>query len=551
MTRDRISLTARHWSAVVAVWALGALVFFRSAIASGLDRVIGDSGDARLVALLHEHWLEVLRGNQSWRSPNFYHPATDTLGYSDTFLLDEVVYAPLRLLGFDRYAATQWTIILLSLIGFIGVYLVCTHLIGAPRWQAIGFAYIATFSNCLAVQASHLQLFAVYWVPWVVLLVAQVFNALSRRVATWWAAASGAFIGLLITSTYYIGWFTVFAGSLFGLLTLVQLREQISWRPLRHTIRNVSGRTTAFLGGFAMPMIPFALIYLPKLHETGGRTFTEVLIGAPSYGDVVNVGANNFLWGGALKAMLTDTTRLYTIEISDAVTPLVLLSVAVCAVLVAVRLRGDRSLRAATARSLLTVTIVLTVLPLRVGTFQLWHAVWRFVPGAQALRAIGRIEIMAAFTAPFAIAASLVALAAVRGDRRARPRQRWLLAALLVLLSFEQFNTQENGRIDHSDEMAFIRSVRQPPVACHSFFILNSPPRLDVEMQIDAMIAAQITGLPTINGYSGDTPPHWYLHPADPDYLDQVRLWIGLHHLERTCSYDRDTRAWDTDPLTS
>jgi hypothetical protein len=33
------------------------------------------------------------------------------------------------------------------------------------------------------------------------------------------------------------------------------------------------------------------------------------------------------------------------------------------------------------------------------------------------------------------------------------------------------------------------------------------------------MVIAQHIGVPTINGYSGDTPPGWkLLYPASPDY---------------------------------
>ena len=60
---------------------------------SGFRRLGGDSGDTRLATLLHEHWLKVASGDASWRTPNFFHPVADTLGYSDTFVLDLVLYA--------------------------------------------------------------------------------------------------------------------------------------------------------------------------------------------------------------------------------------------------------------------------------------------------------------------------------------------------------------------------------------------------------------------------------------------------------------------------
>ena len=48
---------------------------------------------------------------------------TETLGYSDAFLLDEIVYAPLRLLGAEPLLALTLTAIVLSLVAYFFAYL--------------------------------------------------------------------------------------------------------------------------------------------------------------------------------------------------------------------------------------------------------------------------------------------------------------------------------------------------------------------------------------------------------------------------------------------
>ena len=103
-------------SARIAAWAVsilfpltlyivGFLVFFRWQIFSDFDLVFGDAGDARFVTFLHEHiyrWLYVRSG---FLSPPFFFNQTRTLGYSDAFLLDQIIYAPLRLLGAEPLLA--------------------------------------------------------------------------------------------------------------------------------------------------------------------------------------------------------------------------------------------------------------------------------------------------------------------------------------------------------------------------------------------------------------------------------------------------------------
>ena len=552
-TTDDIVVAQRwqQWAIVVGAWCVGALVFFRDTIFSGFDHIISDDGDGRLIVYLHEHWLEVVKGNQPWRTPGFFHDTSVTLGYSDTFVLNEVFYAPLRLVGADRYLAMQLTIIALSLVGFVSFHTVCTRLLGAGRWLSLAFAGMFVFANNMSVKAGHIQLLSVYWVPLGVLLVAKAASTTSRRARLAWWFGSGLFFGTLVYSAYYIGWFTAFAALLFCVRMAVHLRHRLVEQSLRRLAASVWRPVAAFAGGLAVPMVPFLLTYLPKLDETGGRPLRSVIAGAPGIGDAVNVGTDNYLWGGVLRAYFGDHYRLHNVEVATAATPLLMLSTVVFAVVIAIRLRGDRGAPAAVARSLLTVSLLIAVLPLRIGDFSLWRAVWMFVPGAKALRAVGRIELMVSLLAPLAIAASIWALReAGRTIARHRPRaQQVAVAAWCLLLLFEQFNVSTISRIDRSTQMAFIDQLADPPGECDSFFILVPDGTGDVAANIDAMIVAQVSGVPTVNGYSGSTPPFWDLNPSGEQYVDWVQRWNGRHDVGTSCSYDSATNTWDVTPF--
>ena len=548
-------MTARHrlpalreWLAVVGAWCIGAVVFFRLVLTSGFERLTGEPGDSRLITLLHEHWLEVLRGNQSWRSPNFFHPLTNTLGLSDTFLLDEVLYAPLRLIGLDRYLATQWMLVLMSLIGFVGCYRVCTRLIGAHRGPAIALAYVFTFANNLAIQAGHLQLFSVYWVPLIILAGAHIFSAPTRRSEAWWAALTGVLLGLLVYSTFYIGWFTLFAATMLTLRMTVHLRSRLPERPARTLAIRCWRPIAAGAGGFTLVMIPFALTYLPILDRTGGRSFNEVAALSPTVTAVLNVGDKNFVWGRLLKWLTSDAATLRQVETTTAITPLLFGALVVCAVLVARRCKGDTSVRTAAARSLLTVALIFVVLPVRIGNFSMWRAIWMFVPGARALRAVDRIQIVTGLVAVLAIAASAVVLGV--GERASTRRTPRLLLAFGALLAFEQANIGNHAQVHHERELALIRDAPQPPATCHSFVILPAESKPDVVRNVDAMIIAQTWRLPTANGYSGGIPEFWDLTPSAEDYAERVRRWSRYHSLTDVCAYDPAAHTWATEPFT-
>ena len=58
------------------------------------------------------------------------------------------------------------------------------------------------------------------------------------------------------------------------------------------------------------------------------------------------------------------------------------------------------------------------------------------------------------------------------------------------------------------------------------------------------------TGLPTINGYTGYSPPGWTLDsPEGPTYRDAVRSWADQHGLEGgLCQLELSTMTWVVHP---
>ena len=84
-----------------------------------LDGLIGDGGDARLDIFLRENWYQFLRGRAEFLSPPMFFPIKGTLGYSDAYLLDGLIYVPLRIIGLDPFLSFELFCIGISLVGFI------------------------------------------------------------------------------------------------------------------------------------------------------------------------------------------------------------------------------------------------------------------------------------------------------------------------------------------------------------------------------------------------------------------------------------------------
>ena len=110
------------------VWLIAAGVFFRDSLLTGFDRIIGDGGDARLDIFLRENLYQFLRGQAEFFSPPMFFPIKGTLGYSDAYLLDGLIFVPLRIIGLDPFLSFELLCIGISLVGFISANILLSSL---------------------------------------------------------------------------------------------------------------------------------------------------------------------------------------------------------------------------------------------------------------------------------------------------------------------------------------------------------------------------------------------------------------------------------------
>jgi hypothetical protein len=186
---------------------------------------------------------------------------------------------------------------------------------------------------------------------------------------------------------------------------------------------------------------------------------------------------------------------------------------------------------------------------LNVDHYTLWPLVYHFVPGAVGVRAVFRFNLVLIF--------SVITVAAIGLHRlwtdEARGYRRYLALLLCLVIAAEQSNTFKNY-LGYRQHLAWLDALPPPPAACRSFAVLpgaSETDQLAVAWQMDAVRIAQHDNLPTVNGYSGMSPPSWELvEPGDTvgyatglmAWADRYRLWPGL------CAVDIGRRLWS--PLT-
>ena len=167
------------------------------------------------------------------------------------------------------------------------------------------------------------------------------------------------------------------------------------------------------------------------------------------------------------------------------------------------------------------------------------------MPGADAVRGLQRYMMM--LTAP------LAALLAMAVDRLFRvgggPRARFLGGAAAMLLALAVMSEQVSGSFGFSADgqrRYFSALKAQLAPSCQLFSVrdpkqpfgepgINEIPNLNRKYQADALLLAALTGLPTVNGFSGLYPPDYHLYELyDPRYKDHLAAWLVRHNIVPT-----------------
>jgi len=537
-----------------ALYLLGAAVFFRSQIFSNFDLVFGNRGDARFVVFIHEHIYRWLTGHDGLLTPPFFFNETETLGYSEVFLLDQIVYAPLRLLGAEPLLATSLVVVILAPFAFLFLYLFLRRL-GVCVPLASFAALLFTFANNLYLKSGHLQHFAVYYLPVIVYCGVIAVNELHRRLIC--AYLTGAFAagvcGLLFSSGYYIAWF-------FGLsaLIFVPIAGPIAWPEVRvwwskHPKRALTFGVVAILS-FLSALSIFAIIYAPVLKLGMSRSFGEYVSYAPRPYDILNVGMHNLIWSKPIRALhLIDDDHLANGERWIALTPGVQILMLSSVVLAFHRGfwaqdSAGRISRAIVAGSA-SVCILLFLLVVSVGTNSLFYILYATVPGATAIRVGYRCMIVANLFAAIAIALTSERIFSLS----ARQARAWLrlgapavLSALLALAVVEQVNLMPAAGLSRQFEREHFAAVAQPPHECQSFYVASQDRAAPYEVQLDGMMIALAQRLPTVNGWSGFFPRGWNLYDTNASgYEQQVFAWASERGIaDGLCRVEVERGTW-------
>lgn len=533
--------------------------YFRTFFLSRGGALYGNDADPSFINAIHEYLYQAVLHHQSLRDLPFFFPARDVIGYSDAFMLDLPIYSALRIAGFDPFVSFEWLLILLTIVGFVGFYLVMRLLLRVNNaLLAAAGAAVATMPSNFVLEAiglGHAQQFAQHFLVWAALLSVlplvrkDLFVSRVAR-ARWCGVAGGLLFGLTFATVFYPTWFFVFY-----CLIVIAVAIAILWR--REKLSSVINKCierralTWWLAGLLPGLIVFAYLYLGALRTLGTRNIHDYLTLAHTAVDVINVGSAELLWG-----RLFPIQRVWPISSFDqpghflALTPVLLLS---CAASAAYWWK-KRSSTNPLLRSLILGTVaaigLVFLLTLKQGDVTPFEFVRWIVPGAGAIRVGMRGQIIASALAAVVVTTSA---AHILDSIRARFARAivWVVFGLIVA---EQINMIDVHLRQHDSLLAMMASTPMPPTDCKVVYFTGRRPiptagqfegAVRAIWEYNAMWRALAINKPTINGTSGWYPPGWTLTAVDDIHVEEAAHdWAAKNGLHDLCAYDVGTGNW-------
>ena len=501
---------------------LGLFAACHPMILSGLHLMQADSCDSRLNNYILEHGYQWISGNKLhrdfWNPPVFF-PAANTAAYCDTLLGSAPIYWLFRFLGFHYDTSFQlWTLTNLTL-NFIATFILLKRGLELSIIASCGGAYLFAFGGIRISQMVHHQLLPQFFTIIAIYCLIKIFNEndSSNKSALYETRIliPVFFISLALQlyAGFYLGWFLSYGVLLLFLVSL--FFRQARWSLL--SVYKASRGLILLSAIFFVTMISWmGRHYWLAMKEVGPRSWLEIAAAIPRLMSWVNMGPDN--WVYAWSRQYLDFSHLpgereHRLGLGILTLGLVSLGMA-------------RMSRLLWGKIVLTAFLIIVIFTLMFpGDWTLWKLAGNLLPGAGAIRGVTRVYLLLLIIFSIALSFALEGL-----------KKRKLAFLLLLLVCIEQVATvPASGK--HAIRAEVNSIAKLIPQHCDAFyhtFIDTKPPRELANGQTNAMWTQIITGIPTINGFSGDYPPKWEpllklaLKPGytSGECLETIKKWL-------------------------
>ena len=498
-------------------FAIGMYFMPMAIMGNNLDYIPGDLGDARLNNYFLEQGFKWLIGEEYsfWNAP-FFYPAYNVMAFSDNHLGTLPFYAIFRFAKLDRETAFQAWILTMFILNYISCFLVLRKLSFSFLSASAG-AFVFSFSLPMIARLGHAQLLPRFMVPVGFFCVWNYMKKYDLRL----------FAGLCFSivwqfyCTIYIGLFMVYMICALIVSYLIVDYKSFSWKDIFWGSPRIFLKKIIILVISAFALLPLFFPYIDIARDYGLRHWCEISNMLPRWQSYLTPYWGSLLWSW-LRPIAGDLPMRWEHQMFVGIVPWMAFF---ATILICFRKRSSSSLAQLGKTSVLCF-LFLFLLTLHVSGFALYELIL-WIPGVASVRAVSRIGLVLSFL--FAI---FVAIAFSRIESFARekgPYIRCVVFSLLILfLTLDQSTNKYYRFIKAGAQQRLQRIISKINAAgfeSNVFAYMPARKEKPYIVQLDAMMAAQILNMATVNGHSGILPHNYSFHDSY-DQLAKLSEWM-------------------------
>jgi hypothetical protein len=527
---------------------------------SGFVAIPGSAVDSRLGNYILEHGYRTLLVARDWQgfwNPPFFYPVSNVAAYTNLLLGAAPLYWIWRLVGLPPDGSLQLWLLSMMTLNFLVCFAWLRDCGGITALAASFGSFLFAFSSARVAQIVHPEL-QTQWLSLVAIYaLCRAFSlteascsadpplrANDASFARGWLAVFFTALAAQLYASFYLGWFLILGLLIFGSWALMlpgpRARLRGALEPHRFWI-------ALLLLASALAIAPMVAHYLRAAHQVGLRSYAkEIAHYVPRPQSWLYMGDGSWLYGwmnGLSPWRTLPSPHEQAVGLGFLTSTLVLSGL------------WTRRQQPFVPPLVLAAATVILLVTSAGGDLAAWRFVAPWLPGAMAIRAISRVGLLLLVPGALGLAAFLT------------ERRPWFAVTFGLLCVLEQ--VRDVPSYDKFAERrkvgAIVEQLAVKP--CRYFYfspILASLPEGNADrlrsvldwfqqQHVDAMWASMQAGIPTINGFSGNSPPGWETleFSAIGRRADDERLERALAGWVRTQGLDPAGLCWIKLPETT
>ena len=499
---------------------LFSLITYRSFFSG---KLIGEPFDTRLQLLLHEHWWRWFQGLTEFRDTEFFYPYGKAFGFSDTFLLQGLIHSLLRNFGFQMENAWMIATFGLLIIGNLGWSLLALKLL-KNRFLQLIFALTMISSVSFVIHfTSQPNMVGYTFLSWFLYGFLHLKNSqkdtINYQVGVHIFLASCLVYAL---SCWYGFFFLALTGIVYFSLSLFGKNFRISILSfLKNSYAFVNKKILLiFTPVYTVLVLIFIFVYI-SVQGNPSRPVDELNVSLHRVFNIPNGAAfNGTKMNGSVFSVIYENLNSATESETQVGVGLV---AAILIVLLFVVSLINRLLSFSQFKMLASALIVYVYFTDLGGNFSIHSLFFNWIPGFQTIRFPYRYTIILGYIVLLAIF-----LALDNFNKKFKGNLSLSIISILATLLF--VDQQRNSFIGwERDILVNTDLVAQQELIQDNcdYFYYSKPGGGWWYNQIEAMVFAYRSGVPTVNGYSGgfpeDYPVESFTSSEDPN---EIFDWI-------------------------